>query len=244
MKLTVQTSLFLLLLCGCTKNGSDDPGTTLENCTVARVWQQGDTAALSTNYSFNALGLPVRIKAVNFEINFAYSGNQVIQTEGLHVTVYNIGTDSLAQYAIVRNAANVDSTVFFYNTEKYRVKSVHYFNGIKKDSIGYVIENGNVTAMTYYNEYGYVNYFREFSYHTNLEAKHWMYTKLNGDYGYFYYPWLGKPNMHLLKSSKQYSDLDAYTYQFDSNGKVEKMQVTIYGTPNSNYTVNVGYSCK
>ena len=153
-------------------------------------------------------------------------------------------TASLAQYAIIKDGINVDSTVFLYNSEKYLVKSIHYFNSVKKDSIGYVIENGNVKSMTYYNEYGYVNYFRNFTYHSNLETKHWMYTKINGDYGYFYYPWLGKPNKNLLKSSSQYSDLEDYTYQFDQNGKIEKIQVTIFGTPNISYSINVGHTCR
>jgi len=231
-------------MAACIKNGKDDTGNeTIENCVISHLSQQGDTTALSTYYSYNVQGLPTRIKAVNYEINFAYNGNQVIQTEGTHVTVYTIGTDSLAQYAIVRDGSNVDSTLFLYNSEKYRVKSIHYFNGIKKDSIGYVIENGNVKSMTYYNEYGYVNYFRNFIYHSNLENKHWMYTKLNGDYGYFYYPWLGKPNKNLLKSSSQYSDLDNYNYQFDQKGKIEKIQVTIFGTPDITYSIQVGHTC-
>jgi hypothetical protein len=236
--------VILVVIAACGKKANDDSNGTPGNCVISRLSQQGDTAALSTYYSYNAQGLPTRIKAVNYEINFAYNGNKVIQTEGAHITTYTIGTDSLAQYAIVRDGSNVDSTVFLYNAEKYRIKSIHFFNGVKKDSIGYVIENGNVKSMTYYNEYGYVNYFRDFVYHTNLETKHWMYTKLNGDYGYFYYPWLGKPNKNLLKSSAQYGDLDSYNYSFDKNGKVEKMQVTVYGTPNISYTINVGHDCK
>lgn len=246
MKTTISIFLFCCLVfaaCNKQKNDDDSNGTP-DNCIISRLSQQGDTAAYNIRYSFNAQGLPVNIKATNYEINFSYSGNKVTQTEGPHVTVYTIGTDSLAQYSVVKNGGNTDSTVYLYNAEKYRIKSIHYYNGVKKDSIGYVIENGDVKSMTYYNEYGYVNYFRDFVYHANLETKHWMYTRLNGDYGYFYYPWLGKPNKHLLKSSSQYGDLDAYNYQFDKNGKIENMQVTIFGTPNLSYTINVGHDCK
>jgi len=244
MKITNPIFLFCcFLLTACSKQSNDDSKTP-DNCVISKLSQQGDTTALSTNYSFNAQGLPTRIKAVSYEINFSYNNSQVIQTEGSHTTTYTIGTDSLAQYAIIKDGINVDSTVFLYNSEKYLVKSIHYFNSVKKDSIGYVIENGNVKSMTYYNEYGYVNYFRNFTYHSNLETKHWMYTKINGDYGYFYYPWLGKPNKNLLKSSSQYSDLEDYTYQFDQNGKIEKIQVTIFGTPNISYSINVGHTCR
>lgn len=246
MKTTLNFLLFCcLVMVACSKQNDDDNNNeTPENCIISKLSQQGDTAALSTYYSFTAQGLPARVKGVNYEINFSYSGNKVTQTEGGHTTIYIIGQDSLAQYSLVTDGRNIDSTVYLYNTEKYRIKSIHFFNGIKKDSVGYVIENGNVKSMIHYNEFGYVNYFRDFTYHINLEAKHWMYTKLNSDYGYLYYPWLGRPNKNLVKSSAQYGQLDAYNYLFDSKGKIEKMQVTIFGTPDFSYNINVEHTCK
>ena len=229
--------------CNKQKNDDDTNGTP-DNCIISRLSQQGDTAALNTYFSFNAQWLPTRVKTSGSEIIFSYNENKVIQQEAGITRVYTIGNDSLAQYSILKSGADKDSTIYMYSNEKYLIKSIRYLNGVKKDSVGYVIENGNVKSMTYYNEFGYVNYFRTFTYHTSLEAKHWMYTKLGGDYGYFFYPWLGKPNKNLIKSSAQYSDIDSYTYEFDSNGKIKKIQVTVFGTPNISSTVNVEHSCR
>jgi len=240
--ISVSTLLYLLFVCACSKKSETND--TPENCDISRLSQQGDTTALNTYYSYNPQGLPARIKASNYEVNFSYADGKVFQEEGGITRVYTIGTDSLAQYSIIRFGADADSTIYLYNAEKYQVKSIHYFKGIKKDSIGYVIENGNVKSMTYYNEYGYVNYFREFTYHTNLDAKNWVYTKLTGDYGYFYYPWLGKPNKNLLKSSAQYTEIETYNYQFDAGGKIGKFTITSIGTPNVTATINIDYNCR
>ncbi len=243
MKTTLFFLLGLIVLASCSKQTGADDGT-LDNCMVARLSQQSDTAALNTYFTYNTQGLPTKIKRVGYETNFSYSGNKVFQEEAGNTRVYTIGTDTLALYSVATYNANTDSVVYFYNADKYLIKSIRYYNGIKKDSIGYVVENGNVTSMTHYNEYGYVNYFRTFTYYSNLDAKHWMYTKLAGDYGYNYYPWLGKPNRNLVKSSAQYSDVEAYSYTFDKNGKVEKIQFTVFGLPDLVYILNVGYNCK
>lgn len=243
MKTNIFFLLGLVMLAACSKqSGSNDD--TLDNCMIARFSQQGDTAALNTYFTYNAQGLPAQIKRVGYETNFSYSGNKVLQEEAGNIRVYTIGTDSLAQYSVSTYNSNTDSIAYIYNADKYLIKSIHFYNGVKKDSIGYVVENGNVISMTHYNEYGYVNYFRTFTYYSNLEAKHWMYTKLAGDYGYNYYPWLGKPNKNLVKSSAQYSDIEAYSYTFDKNGKVEKIQFTVFGLPDIRYIVNVGYNCR
>lgn len=243
MKTIIFFLLGLFVLASCSKQTGADVGT-LDHCMVARLSQQSDTAALNTYFTYNAEGLPTKIKRVGYETNFSYSGNKVFQEEAGNTRVYTIGTDTLARYSVATYNAITDSIVYFYNADKYLIKSIRFNNGIKKDSIGYVIENGNVTSMTYYNEYGYVNYFRTFTYYSNLDAKHWMYTKLAGDYGYNYYPWLGKPNRNLVKSSAQYSDVEAYSYTFDKNGKIEKIQFTVFGLPDLRYTLNVGYYCK
>lgn len=245
MKIIASCYLLIFLFCitGCTKETDETAKEILDNCVLTKISQQGDTTALSTNYIYAGNGLPAKIKGTNFEINFSYSVNKVLLQEGGITREYTLGNDSLAQYSITRFGSDTDSSVYFYNQDKYQIKSIRFFNGVKKDSIGYVIANGNVISMKFYNEYGYVNYFRDFTYHSNIETKYWMYTKLGGDYGYFYYPWLGKPNKNLLKSTAQYGVLDSYDYQFDIGGKIEKISVTNYGLPTVITSLNLSYSC-
>lgn len=238
-------SLATVLLYSCTKN--DEP--IYSSCQLTRIVQPGDTAALSTRYSYDANGFLTRIQATNYAIDITYSGNKVIKSEPGVSIEYTIGPDSLAisSRQITANPGDPVYTVeYFYDANKYLVKTVGFFDGVRWDSTWRTVDNGNVVQHSYRQHNTVVDIVNDYSYYTDLEAKLWTYTKLGGEYGYFYYPWLGRPNKNLMKRQSQGTfQMADYKYEFNSSGFISKI---IYTSLDSNppYSVNwsLEHDCK
>ena len=71
-------------------------------------------------------------------------------------------------------------------------------------------------------------------------------TKLGGEYGYFYYPWLGRPNVNLMKKQTQgIWGMVEYQYEFNASGFISKIFETSLGSvPPYTTTLSVEHDCK
>lgn len=230
-------SIVFIALFGCGK--SDDP--IYNSCQLTRIVQPGDSSAVSTRFYYDANGALISIQAVNYRIDFTYSGNKIIKEEAGVRTEYTIGPDSttVSSKQVTDNPSDPIYTVdYFYDENKYLVKTIGYLDGVLWDSSWRVVENGNVIKHTYHQHNTVVDIVNDYSFHTDQTAKLWIYTKLAGEYGYFYYPWLGRPNRNLMKMQSQGSfQLTGQNYILDGSGFISQV---IYSSLDSSppYTVN------
>jgi hypothetical protein len=239
--------IFVATMCiiGCSPDGDDLIYT---DCQLTRISQPGDTSFYSTRFYYNPSGLLTQIKSSNREANFRYETNKVIQEEANFRIEFIIGGDSVATHSIQYTGPGdpVYTVNYYYNPDKYLTKAVGYLDGVLWDSTMYTVTNGNVTQTQWHQHNSVVDIVNDYSYHADKPAKLWIYTKLGGDFGYFYYPWLGKPNKNLMKGQKQGTfTLSDYQYELNTSGFISKI---IYTSLDSSppYTVEqtADHNCK
>jgi len=234
-----------VIIIGCSPD-SDDPIYT--DCQLTRIMQAGDTSFFSTRFYYNASGLLSQIRASNYQVDFTYEPNKVIKHDQGYQIEFTLGPDSLAVSSVQYTGPGdpVYSVNYHYNAEKYLVKAVGYLDGVLWDSTMYTINNGNVTQTRWHQHNGVVDIVNDYSYHTDKTAKLWIYTKLGGDYGYFYYPWMGRPNKNLLKGQKQGTfEMSDYQYQLDASGFIAKIIYTsLDSAPPYSVEQATEHSCK
>ena len=243
-KLVVTCVTAIIFLYSCTK--TDEP--IYEDCQLTRTVTAGDTSNFSTRYYYDANGLLTQIMATNYQIDISYNGNKVIKTEGGFQHEYTIGSDTTAISSTSIPSTpgeQIYSRVYTYDANKYLIKWVGYLDGVIWDSASQVVVNGNVVRNSY-REHGRVeDIVNDYSFTTD-SAKIWTYTKLGGEYGYFYYPWLGHPNVNLMKKQTQgIWGMVEYQYEFNASGFISKIfQTDLGNVPPSTFTLNVEHDCK
>jgi len=234
----------IIFLYGCTK--TDDP--IYEDCQLTRTSSAGDTSSMSTRYYYDANGLLTQIIATQYQIDISYSGNKIIKNEVGSLIEYTIGPDSTAisSTSIPSSPSEqIYSRVYTYDANKYLVKWVGYLDGVIWDSASQVVVNGNVVRNSYREHNRVEDIVNDYSF-TADSAKIWTYTKLGGEYGYFYYPWLGRPNVNLMKRQTQgVWGMVEYQYEFNASGFISKIFETSLGSvPPYTITLNVEHDCK
>jgi len=233
----------IVFIYSCTK--TNEP--IYEDCQLTRTSSTSDTSILSTSYYYDAQGMLIQIKSTQYQIDISYSGNKVIKTEGGAQIEYTIGPDTTAISSTSIPSTpgeQIYSMVYTYDANKYLVKSVGYLDGVIWDSVSQVVVNGNVIRTSWHQHNG-VDIANDYTFYTD-SAKIWTYTKLGGEYGYFYYPWLGRPNVNLMKKQSQgiYGMLE-YQYEFNASGFISKIFETVPGNvPPYTVTFNVEHNCK
>jgi len=234
----------IVFLFSCTK--TDEP--IYENCQLTRIVYPGDTSYISTRYYYDANGLLTQIKATQEQIDISYSSNKVIVTQNGYQGEYTIGPDSMAiAYTSIPSTPgeSIYSRVYTYDANKYLIKWVGYWDGVLWDSASQVVVNGNVVRNSY-REHGRVeDIVNDYSFYSD-SAKIWTYTKLGGEYGYFYYPWLGRPNVNLMKKQTQgiWGMLE-YQYEFNASGFISRyFQSQLSSAPPYTETISVEHNCQ
>lgn len=244
LKLSV-TLVFSAMLFSCSK--SDEPVYT--DCQLTRVVQAGDTTALSTRYYYDGDGFLYSIRATQYRIDFTHSGNKIYKDEAGTITEYTLGPDSttISSKQTTDNPSDpVYTTQYFYDANKYLIKTIGYLDGVLWDSSWRVVDNGNVIRHSYHQHNTVVDIVNDYSFYTDVTAKLWSYTKVAGEYGYFYYPWLGRPNKNLMKRQSQGSfQMAEYKYEFNASGYISKIVYTSLDSAPP-YSVNwtIEHDCK
>ena len=244
LKCIVVCASAIIFLYSCTK--TDDP--IYDDCQLTRTVTPGDTNNISTRYYYDAQGLLIQIKATNYQIDFSYSGNKIIKDEMGSLIEYTIGPDTTAiSSASIPSSPGeqVYSRVYTYDANKYMVKWVGYLDGVIWDSASQVVVNGNVVSNRYRQHNTVVDIVNDYSF-TSDSAKIWIYSKLGGEYGYFYYPWLGRPNVNLMKKQSQGSfGMVEYQYEFNASGFISRIFETSLGSvPPYTITIDLEHNCK
>lgn len=215
--------LLTVLLVSCSPQSDDD--TVYNSCRITRVYAQGDTSQTSTYWLYNNQQLSVLNMPGPLDLYFSYNGNTITVGDGSSsYTRFYLRPDSLA-YASARyhQGSFIDTVLYEYDTTGHLVKEVCHSTLFGKDSIFMTYSNGNMTAYRWYLANGYLIY-GDFTY-TDIPSRHWFYNSMGpSPDNRGYYPWLGKPNTHLIKSVTSNFNgsvvTDNFTYTLNASGYV------------------------
>lgn len=216
--------VFVLAAClvSCDPQSVDD--TVYSNCKITRMYSQGDTSQTSSYYYYNNQQLVHVDMPGPVDQYITYNGNVVTVGWGIEETRFYLRPDSMA-YGSARYSQGsfIDTIIYQYDTGGHLVKEVCYSTLFGKDSTFMTYANGDMTSYRWYSSNGHLTY-GDFTYHSTV-SKHWFYNNM-GPTGNnrSYYPWLGKPNAHLIKSyTSNFNGADItdnLTYTLNASGYV------------------------
>lgn len=241
--------LALLLLFSCTK---PDENERIEgNCLVTKFIHNPDSSGqhLTLFYEYDNNRRVTRIydNGNSAPLKFTYQGNRIIQEYSGEELRYYLGPDSMALYALSQSGAIKDSTVYLYTPEKYPWKIYRYRNGILTgDSTHYTITGTNITYVKIW-QHGIANRpVAEMGYEPDLEKPSTSFAfQRNANLLYWWMPWLGKPNTHLIKKEVYGNQERIHQYTLNNAGYVTQIVSTdvTNGVTYYNFKTKMGYSC-
>ncbi len=246
--------LFACIICiGLWSCEGNEPEPVYERCLLTKYYSQGDTSQTSINFFYDNNDRLVQMitpgpPGMVWGSNYIYGSNTITITDMASAnsfSKYYLRADSLA-YASVSYAQGVlfDTVTYFYNAEKYLIKTVRYNPVFGKDSSLFTYAENNLQRIDTYQSNGFVDY-ASFTY-GNTPSKAWYYQN-NTIYlpSTYYYPWFGKANSKLASSySFTYNGNPqpvSVSYSLNASGYIKSMQQTHLGNSS---TLFFEYSCR
>lgn len=228
MKKVLFVSIIALSFMACGKKDVDAP-TPAPAATNALVKKMTESLSVS-NYEYDAQGRLSKIfRSSGIKTEYTYAANLITQTtykaNGDFDFAYKYELDAKGKAVKTTLSSNANYTVVHvYNSEGYLIKHIDNING-QSSGADYFYSNGNLDSIRYIN--GSNNWYmtRKKTYYTNQ-------SNVLGDesnYGNFFG---GKQNKNLLKSDLYISadglstNLTNYSYEFDAQGRVNKLTTT------------------
>ena len=246
--------LFILIMSICLfscETGQQEP--VYEQCLLTKYYSQGDTSQSSINLIYDNKNRLVKMiepspPGTTWGSNIVYAENTVVITDVAYSNGYNkfyLGADSLA-YASAAYAQGIrtDTVTYYYNAEKFLLKTVRYNHVFGKDSSLFTYADNNLVRIDTYLSNGLVDY-ASFTY-GNTPAKAWYYQNNTIYLPYaFYYPWYGKPSSKLATSfSFTYNGNPqpvSLIYTLNASGYINSMEQTHLGNKSKTF---YKYSCR
>jgi len=241
IKFLVALIILTTIALNCSKGNNE---TVYNNCYVTKWYVQGDTSQTSIRFSYDSQNQVVLLDGPGPADNtITYETNKItirgVPPSTNNYIVFYLRSDSMANSsAQYINGSLQDTTLYFYDADKYLIKSVRYTSAFGKDSVLMNYSNGNLDKITIYNSNGTAPQ-ATFQYNTDL-SKSWVYQNIgpfnnNG----MYYPWLGRANKNLIKSySSEFNGNPSpvtISYTLNASQYVVKYAMTYVGTTDQHY---------
>lgn len=241
LRFVVLFATILTITLNCTKGSNDQVA---DNCIVTKWYSQGDTSQTSIRFTYDNQNRIIFWDGPGPSDNtITYETNKItirgVAPNTNSYIVYYLRSDSLANSsAQYINGSLLDTTLYFYDIDKYLVKSVRYTSAFGKDSVMMNYSNGNLDKITIYTSNGLASQ-ATFQYYPD-SSKLWAYQNIgpfnnNG----LYYPWLGRTNKNLIKSySSEFNGNPSpvtISYTLNGNKYVEKYSMTYMGNTDQHF---------
>lgn len=234
--------LVIVYILSCSKGNDNDP--VYNQCLIKKSYTGSDTGYNeAVNFIYNpddklaAIDMPG--PDPNSVINISFNGNIITAGNPDGYVKYYLRPDSFA-YASATYilGSRGDSVLYEYDAAGYRIKEVYYSPFFGKDSTFLIYQNGDLKSFKRYHNNGDSSV-ASFEY-TNDISKSWFYNNIGpvSNFGH-YYPWMGKPNTHLIKNYSSNINIGPHTmnfsYTFNASGYVTKFRSTGVGSPYDTY---------
>lgn len=235
----------------CTKADNAEP--IYQQCLITKSYVGSDTGQSSNNFLYDNADRLRQIvmpgpSGYVWGTNITYGTNSISLSDiaGIGGLVkYYLTPDTLAYAsATYRDGNRTDTVNYFYDANKFLVKTVRYNYVFGKDSSFLTYANNNLVLIKTFMPNGAIE---QASYeYNNLDAKAWYYQN-HAPYLHFdaYYPWFGRGNTKLISSfSFTYNGNPqpvSLTYNLNASGYVTSMTAVHLGISSK---TNYEYSCR